>query len=82
MKSSSKVVGARVAGETVGATAIPWLLLRKVTAEGPGVLGRTTYVQRVNTTGGLAPAAPPTQVGEEARVPYTADYYFFHDSKF
>ena len=80
-ESGSMVVGARVAGATVDATAIPWLLLRKVSAEGPGVLERTTYIQRVNTTGGLAPAAAPTQTGQEAHVPYTADYYFFRQTE-
>jgi len=75
--SGSKVVGARLAGATVDPTAVPWLLLRAVSTEGPGIFKRTTYIQRVNTTGGLVPAAPPTQAGQEARVPYTADYYFF-----
>jgi len=58
--SGSKVVGSRLAGITVTASAIPWLLLRAVSAEGPGIFARTTYIQRVNTTGGLAPAAAPT----------------------
>src|SRR5262249_61330423 len=76
-ESGSKVVGARVAGVTVDPTAIPWLLLRAVSSEGPGVLDGTTYIQRVNTVGGLAPATPPTAAGQVARVPYTADYFFF-----
>jgi hypothetical protein len=75
--SGSKVVGARVAGVIVDPTAIPWLLLRAASTEGHGIFERTTFVQRVNTTGGLAPATAPTQAGQEARVPYTADYYFF-----
>ena len=37
----------------------------------------TTYIQRVNTTGGLAPAAVPTQAGQEVKVPYTAEYFFY-----
>jgi hypothetical protein len=36
-----------------------------------------SYIQRVNTTGGLAPVEPGEEPGEEARVPYTADYYFY-----
>jgi hypothetical protein len=75
--SDSEVAGARLAGETVDATAIPWLLLRAVSTSGPGSFERTTFIQRVNTVGGLAPAAPPTQAGAEARVGYTADYYFY-----
>jgi hypothetical protein len=36
-----------------------------------------TYVQRVNTAGGLPPAAPGSFVGEEKHVPYTTEYYFY-----
>ena len=76
--SGSKVVGARVAGATVDPNAIPWLLLRAVSSEGPGIFHRVTFIQRVNTTGGNAPAAPGSSAGQEARVPYTAEYYFYH----
>ena len=75
--SGSKVVGARVAGATVDPTAIPWLLLQAKTTEGPGIFARTTYIQRVNTTGGIAPATAGSSVGQQARVPYTAEYYFY-----
>ena len=39
----------------------------------------TTYIQRVNTTGGLAPTSgcDASTVGTVAKVPYTADYYFY-----
>jgi hypothetical protein len=75
--SGSKVVGARAAGCTPDATAIPWLRLNAVTAEGPGIFHRVTSIQRVNTVGGIAPATPGTVVGQEARVPYTAQYVFY-----
>ena len=76
--SGSLVVGARfVPPVTVDPTAIPWLRLDAVATEGPGVLERTTYIQRVNTTGGLAPSALPTAAGQQARVPYTTEYYFY-----
>jgi hypothetical protein len=75
--SGSKVVGQRIAGCTPDATAIPWLLLQAVTTEGPGIFHRVTYVQRVNTVGGLAPTAPGTVAGEEAQVPYAAEYFFY-----
>jgi len=79
-ESGSLVVGSRLMGVAPDPTAIPWLLLRAVTAEGPGVLARTTYIQRVATEGGLAPSTPPTQLGEEARVAYTAEYFFYRES--
>ena len=58
-------------------TAIPWLLLRKVSTEGSGIFSKTTFIQRVNTVGGLRPTTPGSFVGEEKRVPYTAEYYFY-----
>jgi len=73
----SKVVGARIAGITVDPTAVPWLLLGVTSNVGTGVLTETTYIQRVNTAGGLAPFAPGIIAGQEALVPYTADYYFY-----
>jgi hypothetical protein len=77
--SGSKVLAARVqnTGCTPDPSAIAWLLLKKVSTDGPGIFSDVTYIQRVNTTGGLAPATPGTTVGEEKRVPYTAEYYFY-----
>lgn len=78
-KNGSKVVGARVNGVNVDPTAIDWLLL-KATSTTPGRFGGTTYIQRINTTGGLIPAAADCNagtVGATREVPYTADYVFF-----
>jgi hypothetical protein len=79
--SGSNVVAARVqnTGCTPDPTAIPWLLLKKVSTDGPGIFSKTTFIQRVNTTGGLIPTTPGSTVGEEKRVPYTAEYYFYRD---
>lgn len=79
--SGSYVIGTVLDRCTPDPTAIPWLLLGAVDTGGPGPLARITYIQRVNTVGGTAPATPGTALGEIARVPYTADYYFYcqHD---
>jgi hypothetical protein len=39
----------------------------------------TTYIQRISTTGGLAPTADcnADRAGSTEDVPYTADYYFW-----
>ena len=61
-------------------TAIPWLLLKVVdTAVGPtggDKMVGITYIQRLNTTGGLKPAIPCND-GDKYLVPYAADYYFY-----
>ncbi len=66
------------------AGAIPCLLLQAIgSQEGPTggkTMTKATYIQRLNTNGGSAPAsgcAVPTDVGKQTLVPYTADYYFF-----
>jgi hypothetical protein len=79
--SGSKVVGARLAGCTPDSTAIPWLKLGAASTQGPGPFDGVSFVQRVNTVAGLAPSAPGGTVGEEADVPYTAEYYFYRPAE-
>jgi hypothetical protein len=64
--------------------AIAWLRLTAVGARngptGGNTLTGTTFVQRVNTSGGAAPSVGCTtssEVGNQAFVPYTADYVFY-----
>ena len=78
-KSGSLVEGRRVSGTgcTPDPTAIAWILLSKFRAEGPGIFGKVTFIQRVNTTGGLTPSEPGATDGELREVPYTAEYYFY-----
>jgi len=63
--------------------AIPWLLLPMAgTQAGPfgcGTLTATTFIQRLNTAGGVAPSTPcdAADVGTKAFIPYTADYFFY-----
>ena len=75
--SGSKVVGAVAKRCPADPSSIPWLLLRVVSVDGPGLLHDATFIQRINTVGGNAPAAPGTVIGEEAKVAYTADYVFY-----
>ena len=78
----SRIVGkVKARADAANAAAdIPWLLLT-TTAEGPA--GRMTplaSVQRINTVGGVAPkagCATAADVGQTARIPYTADYVYF-----
>ncbi len=82
-KDGSKVVAARVNGVKVDPTAVDWLLL-EATSTTRGRLGGTTYIQRVETTGGLPPAAAScnaTTAGTTAEVPYTAVYHFWKASR-
>jgi hypothetical protein len=64
--------------------AVAWVLLQVVGAQagptGGNTLSGTTFIQRLNTVGGLAPStgcSHPQDIGKEAFVPYTADYFFY-----
>jgi hypothetical protein len=60
--------------------AIPCLLLGAVATrrgpDGSDLLAKTTFIQRLITESGSAPAGART-AGDEALVPYSADYYFY-----
>jgi hypothetical protein len=65
--------------------AVNWLRLKAVGAEvgpdGGDTLSDTTFIQRLNTSGGLAPTdcASSADVGKQAFEPYTADYFFYKE---
>ena len=76
----SKVVGevmARDPGPTP--SAVQWLLLRAKSNSGKGLFGKTRFIQRLHTIGGLTPTTvcDSGHAGERARVAYSADYYFY-----
>jgi len=56
---------------------IDWLLLMPKTGKTPtGIFAQVSYVQRIATKGGKAPAVPPVAATDVANVPYTAVYRF------
>src|SRR5262245_37136425 len=68
----------------VASGSIPWFLLQVFGAQdgptGGDKLTRTTYIQRVNTFGGVAPAVgcgSAADVGKKSLAPYEADYVFY-----
>jgi len=75
--SGGTVVGTVVNRCTPDAASIPWVSLSAV-PDGPGVFSKVAFIQRLNTVGGNAPSTTGSVVGEEARVPYTADYLFYN----
>ena len=70
--------------------AIPCLLLQSIGSQqgpaGGSSLTQVTFIQRLNTKGGSAPAdgcSTSTDVGKQTLVPYSADYFFYRaDPKF
>jgi hypothetical protein len=81
-KDGSKAVGTVVDKVIVDETAIPWVLLSATTTPGPDGdrLVDTTFIQRLDTTGGLTPPAADCNsatAGTVVEVPYTAEYVFW-----
>jgi hypothetical protein len=78
-EDGSSVEAARKAGTGAGTANIPWLLLEAIVTTGGDDgdrLERTSWVQRLNTAGGVAPPVPCTP-GAQQSVPYAADYVFW-----
>lgn len=77
--------GSRVTGKAVANApspdpdSVPWLLVNIISRDGSGVLSRATTIQRLNTKGGKPSASgcDASHVGQEVRVPYSADYLFY-----
>jgi hypothetical protein len=75
----TSVFGVIRATQPGGADNLPWVAMRAVPTGDSGMFAGVTTIQRVNTAGGVAPAEGCTaaNAGNEARVNFTADYYFY-----
>lgn len=82
-KDGSKVTGKQLAvspSPTPGS--IPLQLVQANPATGNGVMNGVTYIQRLNTKGGVAPAdvCDASTVGSKKVVKYQSDYLFYKAS--
>ena len=75
----SKITGTQVAVAPAGAGNIPSQLVKANPAVGMGAMSGISYVQRVATQGGVAPATTcdGAAVGKTQTVKYQADYIFY-----
>lgn len=75
----SKVTGKQQAVAPSSAGNIPLQLVKAEPAMGKGMMEGITYIQRVNTKGGVAPmdACSAANAGAKMTVPYQADYVFY-----
>ena len=81
-KDGSRAVGTVVNHVNLDQTAIDWVLLSTTTTPGPDGdrLVDTTFIQRLDTTGGLQPPAADCTTATANTVvesPYTAEYVFW-----
>jgi hypothetical protein len=75
----SKVTATQVAVAPNGTGNIPLQLVKANPAEGEGAMQGVTYIQRLMTTGGTAPASVCNEAvkGSKETVAYQADYLFW-----
>ena len=75
----STITGTQVAVAPAGEGNIPYQLVKANPAEGSGAVKGVSYIQRVATKGGVAPAATceAANKGERQIVDYQADYLFW-----
>jgi hypothetical protein len=77
--------GSRVVGQVVSKididpdSSISWLLVKVIAHKGKGLFSEVSFINRINTHGGLKPLSgcDSNHLGAEKRVPYTADYIFY-----
>lgn len=77
--------GSRVVGKVLNKiniapeSSISWLLVKVVAHKGNGLFSGVSFINRINTHGGLPPVSgcDANQLGGEKRVAYTADYIFY-----
>lgn len=71
----SRVHGAKPAS-VPNPGSIPLLRLEAADTSGTGVFAKVAFIQRLDTTGGAAPAGA-CDAGKQVEVRYTAKYYFY-----
>jgi hypothetical protein len=79
VSDQSKVVAKKLEEFSARTDAIPELLLQASAHDGKGQMDDVSYIQRLETLGGLAPSSgcDAAHVGATARVDYTATYFFY-----
>lgn len=75
----SRITGTQLAVAPAAAGSIPLQLVKANPASGPGAMADVSFVQRVATQGGVAPAlaCDAASAGRKEAVKYQADYIFW-----
>lgn len=78
-RDGSKVTGKQVAVSPAAPGSIPLQLVKANPSTGEGAMAKVSYIQRLNTQGGVAPSLPcgTDQKGQRQQVVYKADYVFY-----
>jgi hypothetical protein len=79
LSDRSSISGVVRSSQAAGPANLPWVLVLAQPIGDSGIFAGVSSFQRVNTVGGAAPTAGcgPDNIGQEQRVAYQADYYFY-----
>ena len=79
LSDTTSVSGFVRAAQSAGPNDLPWMRASALANGDAGLFAGVTSYQRVNTRGGAAPATGcnADNVGEEARIAFDADFYFY-----
>ena len=77
-RDKSKVTGRQVGSAPVSGADLPLQLIKADVSTGTGIMKGVSYIQRLNTSGGL-PSGPcnASLAGKRQQVPFQADYVFY-----
>jgi Protein of unknown function (DUF3455) len=79
LRDGSRIRGGNaVSAPSPNPASIPLLRLQVLEHQGAGVFSQVSYIQRLNTVGGVAPTGA-CDTSKQRRVHYTADYYFYRN---
>jgi hypothetical protein len=78
-RDGSQARGRIIAKMSPANSSIDWLLIDTVGHKGKGILAEASYINRINTQGGLPPSSgcDANHLGSEKHVSYSADYVFY-----
>ena len=77
LRDGSRIrAGNAVSAPSPNANSIPLLRLEVLERQGSGIFSPVSYIQRLNTLGGVGPTGV-CSAGARRWVPYTADYFFY-----
>ena len=82
-RDGSMVKGKQVGLAPAAAGNIAWQLVQATPSTGQGLFEGTSYIQRLNTQGGVAPAATcaASNQGQRMQVAYQADYVVYKPAR-
>ena len=79
LSDRSSISGWVRSSQAAGGSNLPWVTMRAQPLNESGMFAGISSIQRVNTVGGAAPTTGcgPDNIGDESRVAFHADYYFY-----